>query len=431
MSLVKNSLGNLGTRLFSYPIAFISSIIVARYLGPSERGVYGYIAILSSFVIAFFTFGIHAGFRYLISSKKCAFKDIWVFALLISFINGLIVSLIIYFAWSMGYLGEAAKSITKFQIRISFFIIIFSSINTYIQRILIGDDKFKLVNIISIIISIINPFLMVFLVVWLKLRVDGTVITLLISQVILFLYQIIYILKSYGFRLHINFGYLKEASSYGIKSWLGDMSTRANVRLDQVLIGIKFSSKDLGIYSVAVNITELLWVLPDSLGPVLYNLVTKETNINKQAELTSKIHRLIFFITLIGALCMIFFGYAIIRFGFGEKYYNSLFPLLILLPGTLFYVSIKISTKLFSASTNVIKSTYILIFSSLVSVLLYFILIPFFSYIGAAIASSIGYISGAFYAYYLLSKYYNINFRELLFLKRDDIHWAKTKLLKH
>lgn len=55
MSSVTHTLGNLGTKLFLYPLTFLVSIFLAKYLEPEEKGLYAYIIILTSFFIPIFS----------------------------------------------------------------------------------------------------------------------------------------------------------------------------------------------------------------------------------------------------------------------------------------------------------------------------------------------------------------------------------------
>ncbi|HRO07525.1 MAG: oligosaccharide flippase family protein [Bacteroidia bacterium] len=431
MSSVKDSLGNLGTKLLLYPINFIISIIIARYLGPEDRGIYSYILVILSFLIPIISLGFGAGVMYYISTGKYKIKDVFVTVNIISILIGMLAATVIVLLWSLNILGESAKSFSLQNIFLLSGSIIFTSNYFFNTRILLGNSNFKLLNIVDIFQSLFNPFVILIFVYLFSLRVNGIFISLFIANSILAIILILFIKKHIGVRYIWQKDFLTNAISYGLKGWFGDMAIKANVRLDQIILGAKVSSYSLGIYSIAVLLAELIWVIPDSVGNVLFNRITKIEKISERVHMTTRIARILLTLSFFVSLCLLLLSYyLIIPYGYGPDYYNSLSVLIILIPGSIMMIFTKVATKLLSGSAMIAKSSQIQIISAIVGVALYIFLIPFFGYYGAAIASSIAYIVGALCSLYLMKKYFSISFYDFAILRKDDMIWTKNKILK-
>ena len=62
---------------------------------------------------------------------------------------------------------------------------------------------------------------------------------------------------------------IRESRGFGARAWLGTLSLVLNARIDQVLMGFLATEAALGIYAVAVNVSEVLLYLPAIVGAVL------------------------------------------------------------------------------------------------------------------------------------------------------------------
>src|SRR5262249_42106566 len=132
------------------------------------------------------------------------------------------------------------------------------------------------------------------LVVVAKLGVQGAVIGIAINNILILTGVVIASFRRYRPKLSLNFRFVSEAWRYGLKAWVADVVGFSNVRLDQWILGAAAAPALLGLYSQAVVIAEMPWMLPDSLGFVLLNKVAAERNAQEQAILVERMHRMVF-----------------------------------------------------------------------------------------------------------------------------------------
>lgn len=399
-------------------------------MGAEDKGIYAYIIILTSFFIPIFSLGIGGGLIYYISNNEFTIDRVWFTTILLGLCVGTTNALLLFSLWYFNILGESAAQLDTLDILIVGLILIFNSIYFFLTRIGMGGSLFYSINIFEIIKSIMNPLIMISLVYFLALRIDGVLYGLLIINFVLSI--------SFATRLYLKFKptfsfastFLKKSFIYGLKGWFGDIAVRANVRLDQLILGGIVSAKSLGIYSVAVTLAEMLWIIPDSIGPVLFNRIAKEKDVLVKTRLTERIHRMLFFLSFFISIFWIAICYMIIiPYGYGAEFTNSLLPMIILVPGALLYIPAKITTKLLSGTGRILDTSKATLAGSAISIMLYFLLIPRFEIIGAAMASSIGYLFVSIFCTYFAHIRYGLKVSNLFILETSDYYWFKDQIL--
>ncbi|HMU04497.1 MAG TPA: oligosaccharide flippase family protein, partial [Saprospiraceae bacterium] len=173
MSAKKHIISNLITKLAIYPISFISSVVVARILGPEDRGVYAYLLLIVSFVIPIFSLGVGGGITYMVSSKKYSPKESGFSAFTIGLTLGVLLSFILYLGWYLKILGITGNNLSFFELVILLISLIFSATYFMISRILFGDSKFIEMNWITILQGLLNPIFLITFVWILALGING------------------------------------------------------------------------------------------------------------------------------------------------------------------------------------------------------------------------------------------------------------------
>lgn len=294
---------------------------------------------------------------------------------------------------------------------------------------LTGDSKFAGLNWLTIVQGLLNPILLLCLVWVLDLRIKGASLSIFLMNLICCLLIIIYSFKLYQPVFDFNREFIKKSFSYGLKGWLGDMAVRANIRLDQIILGAVASPALLGIYGISVLLVELIWVIPDSIGPVLFNRIAAEQNPKERINITIKMNRTLLYIsTFVGIGLALVSYYIIIPLGYGQAYSGAIVPLLILIPGSVLFIIAKVTTKLLSGSGHIAATSTAMVVGSTITIILYFILIPKYDIIGAALASSLGYVAVSAACLYQYHKHFRKDLSSLFLFKMDDFIWIKTIL---
>ena len=313
------------------------------------------------------------------------------------------------------------------QILIASLIIPFGLINIYSSSILLGSQRTPKAARLWILSSASMIFyLVLFNVVW-KQGVMGAVAALVLSTVTVSAVSIAYLLQQARIQFRISKDYLKQTISYGLKAHLGACAQFLNYRLDIFFVQYYLGFTQLGYYTLAVALAELLWDLPFSVSTALFQKVSSstETDANK---LTPLICRNTFFLMLLVTSGVFLLGEVIIRIAYSPAFLPSALPLRILLPGILILSITKVLSGDLSGRGKPIYSTRAALVALFLNIPLNFLFIPKWGIAGAAFASTISYSTQtAVIIFYFIRESQNRLF-DLLIIKRRDFVAYRTFL---
>ena len=186
---------------------------------------------------------------------------------------------------------------------------------------------------------------------------------------------------------------LRESLRFGARAWIGNLATFLNLRADQIVVGVIASQATLGIYAVAVNGSEVLKWFPAALGVALVPALARMQRDDRQ-EQTLLVFRLLAVGTAASIVVASLLGPGLLPLTFGPAFDASVAPFLWLLPGAFGFAVTTLFSGALLANAHPGRSSAGPVVS-LVSVLaLDLLLIPDHGAIGAAIASSAGFLVG-------------------------------------
>lgn len=425
----RSSLGMLATRFALYPLTILTSIIVARLLGPSDRGVYAFIVLFGSSLLPLATLGTGAGVVYLVSSGKFEVNRVFLTTCLLGVATGGVCAGIIG-ACIAGHVFGSVITALPFTMLLPILLVLpLQGLDFMINRLAIGTHWFSLMNWSMIAKPILNALFLLVAVAMLHGGVRGAVIAVCAAAVVSAVGTTLLSFRRYQPIFTLERTYTRACLSYGLRAWWGDLALRVNLRLDQFLLGLIGQASQLGLYSVAVNFTELLWVIPDAMGPVLFNRISAGTTTEEdRTRLLAVIHRVLFLLTLVVAVAVGLFAPLVLRLTVGRKYVGAAGALQLLLPGTLLMVTTKTLTKYFGGTGKPLKSSVPQVVGAVLSAVLYIVLIPRLGVTGAAIASSLGYAATAAVCLFIYTTDLKRGLAELFIVRPADFHWVYQRL---
>ena len=198
--------------------------------------------------------------------------------------------------------------------------------------------------------------------------------------------------------------------------------------MDQLIIGAFISPANLGIYSVAYSVVNLLLTPSNAISPVLFNEISKANDLGKSAELAAKVHKALFILVAIMGVGLLLFGYWLINLMYGEEFVKAYTPMLILIPGMLFYsVSRRVLQKFLAANGFPLKTSTVQMVGAVSGVCMYMLLIPSFGIVGAAVGSTIAYLISMMTAYIIAKRLVKHEWNFFTF-SINDAKWAYGKI---
>lgn len=426
-SAARSTIGNLLTKVAVYPLAFAASVLVARTLGPADRGLYAFVAQLGGFLIPLSALGFPAGATYLVSSGKYRPADAAASCLFVGLAQGAASAVLVAVLWRLDALGQAGRDVPRSLMLPILLLMPVQGANLAVSRLLVGASAFGTANLVTLASALLSPVLMVALVVGARMGLAGAVTAFVAAQALTTAWLVAMVWSRFRPTLRASGAFVREASAYGIKAWIGEAALRANVRLDQLVLGVTAPPEALGNYAVAVTLSELLWYGPDALGPVLFNRVAALPDEASRAALVERIHRVLLLLLVPAAVALGAAALVFVPLLYGASYEATPPLLLVLLPGTVAAVTMKVLNKYFGGSGMAGRSGTTALVGSVVGMVLYVAMIPVWGAMGAAIASTIGYATMGVAALWLYRRVRTGEPR-LFVPTKGDLAWATAGL---
>jgi O-antigen/teichoic acid export membrane protein len=229
---------------------------------------------------------------------------------------------------------------------------------------------------------------------------------------------------------------LREASRFGVKAWAGNLLQQINYRLDVILLGAYAATSDVGVYSVAVTVTGLGWVLPQALQTVVFprtahlHAAAEEgrTSIDDADAAAARAVRHGVLLLVPTLVIVVFLLAVVVPLLYGSDFSDSTWLGLLLLPGVAGLGIAKILTAVFTGRGFASYALYAALFVAPVTIALYLVAIPWKEAAGAALASTASYLLTTLVTLYLFRRATAIPLRDALVPRAEDLRDYKTAL---
>lgn len=312
---LKNAIVLMGDSIIKLVIGFIISIFVARIFGPEKFGQINYVAAVISFLQVFIIFGFDTIVR----------KDLG----LETYPENTVVKTVILLRWGLALIAYS----------LGFFLFYFYLGKTYIYIYLIlGLELFcyiydvykqwfqiKSLNKYVVFASQIAFFSLIALKIIYLCFFDNLNIY---SACILFSFFIEVVVLRFIFHrlkdnspLRFDRNYAKELVKASLPLLLNNFTIVIYMKVDQVMIGKMLTAKEVGLYSVAVTISEMVYFFPMAISNALYPKITDaKKNGEDYKKILERIGQINVTVCLLWALFCTFLMPFLVVFVYGENY---------------------------------------------------------------------------------------------------------------
>lgn len=419
-----DSLISFSTQIVIFGLAFISSILISRLLGPEGKGIYSFVFLVPIMTKTIITMGINSSNVYFIGGEKFPENRIIGNAFFYSICigGGVAIILIILVPFINKYFLHNISNV-YFYLTISTIPILLLIENIYYvllaKRKMIELSWFRLVQPVIYIIALL----------FFINRASLSIIDAIIANILgilstIFLGSYFFLKNKYLTGLITDINIFKEMINFGVKQHLGTVSQLLNYRIDMFIIAAMLTPADLGLYSISVLIAETIWYLPNSIGQVLFAKTASE-KIEDADYFTPLVCRSVIFVSFFACTVLFLISDFIIPLLFTSMFLSSVMALKLLLPGIFFFSISKILAQdLVGRGFPQYASVAATI--SLVAIIMFDLsLIPRFGINGASVASTISYFLSAIIILYMFKKKSQVKLWDILIIKANDLEEYK------
>jgi O-antigen/teichoic acid export membrane protein len=387
--LARSALGVYAAQILMAVVGIGTSVITARTLGPKGRG---YLALLMGFpmlVTTFVKLGIPQATVYCIRRRGASASDVASNSLWLALALGGTLALACWLGrrWILTTVLRGAPETTFLPVLVLFPVVLMQA---FFLGILQAQERWREYNFQQVAPSVLSLVGLAVALLWLRTGLLGAVLVQTGVMLVVNGWLVLRIHRRAPIRLrwHTELGW--EMLRFGGKSGVQTIAASLHRSSDQYLMNFFVGAEAVGLYAVAVNLTNFLLKIPDSVGNVLYPKLAGLPEREAHA-MTSRVCRLTLFITTAAGVGYLCFGGLLIRTLYGSRFEGSILPMQLILPGVVMMSLYLILTRNFTSRNRQAVNIVAAATALGLNVAFNCLLIPRFEAAGAAVASGVSY----------------------------------------
>ncbi|MGY3795226.1 flippase [uncultured Aquimarina sp.] len=369
---------------------FIIFSEIAKYLGPSNFGIYNYSLAVFVILLTIANYGIHSLLVKYLCQKEEQKYDLYLgSAFAIKFSIGLFCLIFIWCSYPL-FFEDDIKGQLIFIVCLGLVFQSFSVIECWFE----AKVENKVVSIIKIIFFLIYAFIII-----LSIKLGISLVTLCYLYVLEIVLRSIALVISYQksgrniFNFKIDRTITKDLLKNGLPLLLSSIAGIIYLKIDQIMIGEILNDNELGYYSGAVRFAEAIyfvpWIIANAIFPKI--IENKNKNIKQHYIEFQKFASYFIYSSFFIALFLYSISYYLILFVLGDDYTASL-PILKIHAWSIIFISLRCLVNKWFVLEGMYNKLFLLeIFGGLTNVALNIVLIPYIGISGAAFTSLFSY----------------------------------------
>jgi O-antigen/teichoic acid export membrane protein len=408
--------------------AGVLSIVIARTIGPSGNGHFALLVTLTGIAVMVFSLGLTAGLTYEVSrgrwSVARAGRSSYAAALALGLAG---------FAVALGVFALLHGSVFQ-GIGFDLAVLALASLPPvlayqYADAILLARERYESyaglelshsATLLVVSVGLVIPFGLV-----------GAVIGLPAAGLVGAVVGVILLVREARRSpvADVGAGSLPRAVRFGLQAWGANLLQQVNYRIDVIILGGFATARDVGVYSVALTLTGIAWVLPQALQTVLFprtasleeaTLAGDVLQEESDAALAKAIRHSVL-VSVPGAIIVAFLLLVAVPLLYGSKFHQTIGLGFVLLPGVTLLGIGKVLSSALAGRGHPRYALYVGVVVTPLTLALYFGLIPVFHEWGAAVASSISYAATALLLLVFFRRVTRIGLAEAFLPRREEV----------
>lgn len=382
-------LGVFGTRTADSVLGTVVGIILARALGPHDRGILALVLLLPSTLMTVAKLGITQANVYCVRRQGASIETVATNSLVIGLILGVGASLIV---WDLRIpvLSTVMRGVPEWALLLALWRFPLLLIDNFFCGVLQAINNFSLYNRRTVAGSVFVLAAVVGLRVTLKLDlltsafVYSAACTVVVGALLVGTYRLI------PFGLRPDWRLLGWQIGFGAKSYVQILAMHLLFRLDVYMVAYFLNPVQTAFYSLALHFTEMILEIPQAVGWVVYPRLASLPK-EEAHQLTAQACRRTVLLTALGGVLCIVAGPFLVPLWYGRAYAPASRPLMYATAGAVMMSVFTIITRDFTSRNNQAVNIRAGLAALASNVALNIFMIPAWGIVGAALSTSISY----------------------------------------
>ena len=413
--MIGNIINTVTTRISLAVLSIVLLLLNSNFLGSEGLGTVG-IIVLEITIYLLISNVVCGGSLVYFTSRKS--------------VNALVLAAYIWIAITAAFYYFIIQVIPALHSDYSTSILILGFLQSAISAnvaILAGQQRFKTFNLIALIQAVLQiSVLCIYFFILEKKSITAFINSTFVAYCLAFLFSFFRLIPTLDKKLNWpNFTLFKELIQYGFYLQIANISQLLNYRLSYFLLDYFSGRATVGKFMAGVQLSEGLLLTSKSIGAVQYAKISSQKSKSKAARLCITLLKVVFLLTFPLVVVLVLLPEILYTSLLGNDFNETPMVIAFMAVGIIALASEVILSRYFAGTgqqkVNATSSSIGLV----VTIISGFALIPTFGLMGAAICSSLSYLSIFLFLFYKIvnttavkAADFLINKHDLIYLKR-------------
>lgn len=434
LSVAQNSAITLIANVVAYALTFGASVIVARSLGPTGKGIFQLVILTHTLLVTLGNLGLASANSFLVAKGYYSLAEVGRHAAWLGAGLGLTVFLLAVAATPF-LSSQLVSAEQRTYVLVAAGLVPFVLLTQFLGGALQGAGQIVALNLLNLCQAFFYACAAAVLLLGLHYDVPGAIAAFALSTILVAAVAIgiTWRLANHGTPSRAlcarwDSTLVRRASSFGIRAYPASVVSFLNLRADQFLLGYLAGSSSVGQYSIAVTVAELILFFPRALATALLPQITGARR-EDAGHMAASACRHTLGATLFGLAVLVPLALCI-PFIFGAQFRPAVIPCLLLAPGVAAYTLAPVLSTYFSGQLGrPLISSLLAALSLVIDLVLVWALTPPFGVRGTALASTVAYSVTVFVMVVIFRRLSGITLRDLVVFKPADLQAYRSLLL--
>ena len=220
---------------------------------------------------------------------------------------------------------------------------------------------------------------------------------------------------------------IQEMLHYGAFMQLSTLVSTLNKRLSLYLLNTHCDERSIGVYASGTQVTEGVNIVSQSIGLVEFSALSNTEKAQRASQLTLRFMKLSVSLTFLALFVICLLPTAFFEWVFSGEFADIRPVILLMAPGIVFFSAHTILANYFSGTGKPKYNLYASLIGLSVTLVSAFILIPLLGIRGAAITTSLTYLTLFIYQWMIFHRLTGSKLRELVPI-REDWEWLRAEI---
>lgn len=420
-SFLSDVVGIFGTRAARSVLGIVGGVVLARWLGPHDRGVLALVLLLPATAITMVKLGVPQSCVYFINRDKWPAETVASNVFSLALLLGTAVAAA---CWLLRdpLLDTVLPGVPTWALALALLRVPLLLIDDYFFGVLQAVGKFGIYNRRLIEGELLRIAAILVALVGFDMGLYAAVLIHTAVSAVMVVWLLVAVYREIPFTISMSRTLLRGQLEFGFKSWIQTLTQHMLLRIDVYMVAYYLGPAETAFYSLALRFTEMVLEIPQAIGLVLYprlaSLAPEEIY-----RLTAQTCRRTLALTGVCAAGLALLGPPVIVLWYGPDYAPAGDPLLWAAVGVIAMSIYVIVTRAFTSQNRQRINIAAGLPALVLNVALNAVMIPQMGIVGAALATAIAYSIACIVLLTMYTRESRATLREILIADRNDLQY--------